>query len=98
MTQDGKHLALQSVGVIGGGAWGTALAQSLRVAGRDVVLWARDPAVVAEINAVHLNTRRLPGIPLDPGLRSTGAIEEAAACDFLLLVVPTQNVRDACSQ
>ena len=41
---------IDSVGVIGGGAWGTALAQTLRLAGRSVVLWAREPETVEEIN------------------------------------------------
>ena len=65
---------------------------------RSVLLWARDPTVVAGINDQHANATRLPGIPLDPGLRATNAIEEAAACDFLLLAVPAQQVRDACAR
>ena len=84
---------LQSAGVIGGGAWGTALAQSLRMAGRDVVLWARDAGVVEAINKWHTNELRLPGVALDPALRATGDLAEAAACDFLLLAVPAQQMR-----
>jgi glycerol-3-phosphate dehydrogenase (NAD(P)+) len=87
---------LQSVGVIGAGAWGTALAQSLRMAGRDVVIWARDAAVVDGINRRHINERRLPGYALDPALLAISAIEAAAARDFLLLAVPAQQVRSAC--
>jgi len=95
MAAKEKASRLQSVGVIGGGAWGTALAQSLRMAGRDVLLWARDPEVVSGINHQHVNEQRLPGIALDHRLRATNAIDEAAACDFLLIAVPSQHVREA---
>ena len=64
-------MTFDSVGIVGGGAWGTALAQTLRLAGRDVVLWAREAEVVAEINAGHANTAFLPGVALDAGLRAT---------------------------
>lgn len=91
MAQRSKQL--QSVGVIGGGAWGTALAQSLRKAGRDVLLWARDPEVVSGINERHRNDARLPGLALDPELRATATIAAAAASDFLLITVPAQQMR-----
>jgi glycerol-3-phosphate dehydrogenase (NAD(P)+) len=64
-------VTFDSVGIIGGGAWGTALAQTARLAGRQVLLWALEADVVAEINASHANTPFLPGVPLDPGLRAT---------------------------
>ena len=53
-------MKLDSVGVIGGGAWGTALAQTLRLAGREVRLWARETDTVEEINDRHVNTLFLP--------------------------------------
>lgn len=93
MATKTKRLQLQSVGVIGGGAWGTALAQCLCAAGRDVLLWARDPSVVADINARHENGKRLPGIKLDVRLRATGALGEAAVADVLLLAAPAQHLR-----
>src|SRR5262245_52685194 len=46
---------LDTIGVVGGGAWGTALADTMQRAGRRTVLWAREPEVVAEINAQHTN-------------------------------------------
>ena len=55
----------QKFGVIGAGAWGTALALCMRRAGRDVVVWAKDPAVAADINQKHENTKRLRGVQLD---------------------------------
>jgi glycerol-3-phosphate dehydrogenase (NAD(P)+) len=84
---------LDSVGVIGGGAWGTALAQTMRLAGRDVLLWAREPEVVADINARHTNSMFLPGVPLDGELRASGSLAEVAGQDFVLMVAPAQHVR-----
>ena len=87
-------MTFDSVGVIGGGAWGTALAQTLRLAGRDVRLWAREPEVVAEINA---QPRQL-GVPAGRGARSgpasaTTELAEIAAQDVVLMVAPAQHVR-----
>ncbi len=84
---------MQSIGILGGGSWGTALAQVARAAKRDVVLWARDPALVDTINRDHENPRYLPGIALDPGIRASADLADAAACDVLLLVVPAQHLR-----
>jgi glycerol-3-phosphate dehydrogenase (NAD(P)+) len=86
-------MKLDSVGVVGGGAWGTALGQTLRVAGREVVLWARESGTVDDINLRHVNRTFLPGIPLDPALRATGNLAEAAALDAVLMVAPAQHVR-----
>ena len=84
---------IDSVGIVGGGAWGTALAQVMRHAGREVVLWARESEVVASINARHINEAFLPGITLDKGVRATSKLAETTACDALLLVAPAQHVR-----
>jgi glycerol-3-phosphate dehydrogenase (NAD(P)+) len=86
-------LKIDSVGIIGGGAWGTALAQTLRRAGRDVHLWAREAEVIADINARHVNDAFLPGIALDPEIRATGTLAETASCDVVLMVAPAQHVR-----
>jgi glycerol-3-phosphate dehydrogenase (NAD(P)+) len=88
---------VDTVGVIGGGAWGTALAQTLRHAGRDVLLWAREPDVVEEINGRHTNTPFLPSIPLDPALRATGNLAEIAGQSIVLMVAPAQHVRPVAS-
>ncbi|HXR87464.1 MAG TPA: NAD(P)H-dependent glycerol-3-phosphate dehydrogenase [Stellaceae bacterium] len=89
---------MQRFGIIGGGAWGTALAQVLRRAGRDVVIWAREAEVVAAINASHDNPLFLPGVALDPAIRATGVLGEAARADALLLVAPAQHLRALCKQ
>ena len=59
------------VTVMGGGAWGTALACAARRAGNPVTLLARNPETAAAINAGRGNPLRLPGIPLPPGIRAT---------------------------
>jgi len=84
---------MNKIGIIGGGAWGTALTQVCRRAGRDVVLQAREADVVAAINDRHENTIFLPGISLDPGIRATEDPAEAADADAVLLVVPSQFLR-----
>ena len=86
-------MSFDSVGVIGGGAWGTALAQTLTLSGCDVVLWAREADVVADINSTHANTAFLPGVALDARLRATDALAHIAARDLILMVAPAQHVR-----
>lgn len=82
-----------SVSVIGGGAWGTALAQTLALSGKSVTLWAREPEVVDDVNTRQVNRPFLPGIPLERSIRATGSLQETAASDALLIVVPAQHVR-----
>jgi glycerol-3-phosphate dehydrogenase (NAD(P)+) len=89
---------LDSVGVIGGGAWGTALAQTLRLAGRDVVIWAREPETVEDINVRRVNSAFLPGIDLDSGLTATTRLKDIAACDAILMVAPAQHVRSVAEE
>jgi glycerol-3-phosphate dehydrogenase (NAD(P)+) len=84
---------IQSIGVVGGGAWGTALAQTARLAGRDVVLWAREPEVVADINERHANSVFLPGVALDPSLVASGMLSRIAEADAVLMVAPAQHLR-----
>jgi len=87
-----------SFGVIGGGAWGTALAQTLRLAGRDVVLWAREAETVGDINTRHVNRTFLPGISLDPGLIATTRLADVAVCDAVLMVAPAQHLRSVATE
>ena len=84
---------MQRIGIIGGGAWGTALAVTARRAGRDVILWAREAEVVEAINQRHENSLFLPGIVVDPAIAATADIAAAAAGDAVLLVVPAQHLR-----
>jgi glycerol-3-phosphate dehydrogenase (NAD(P)+) len=84
---------IRRIGVIGGGAWGTALAQTVRLAGCEVLLWAREPDVVESINQRHVNAAFLAGVALDPGLEATGDLSRMAICDAILMVAPAQHVR-----
>lgn len=86
-------MQLQTVGIIGAGAWGTALAMVARRAGRDVLLWAYEAETVAAINENHQNEVFLPGVRLDPAIEATDRLNEAATCDVLLMVTPAQHLR-----
>ena len=86
---------MKRAGVIGGGAWGTALAQVCAKAGREVILWAREPEVVASINDRHENTVFLPGVSLDRTIRATADLADLAFVDVILAVAPAQHVRAA---
>jgi glycerol-3-phosphate dehydrogenase (NAD(P)+) len=85
-------MTIQSIAVLGGGAWGTALAQTGARAGRRVTLWEFDAG-----NAEHLTNKResrfLPGVKLEDSIKVTRALAEAARADAVLLVVPAQAMR-----
>lgn len=81
------------IGVIGGGAWGTALAQVAARGERPVTLWAREPEVVDGVNRDHENRAFLPGVALSPAIRATASLGDLAGCDALLVVAPAQHVR-----
>ncbi|KPF70194.1 glycerol-3-phosphate dehydrogenase [alpha proteobacterium AAP81b] len=82
-----------TVGVIGGGAWGTALAQMVARGGEDVILWALEPDVVRAVNDLHQNPLYLPGIRLDGRIRATGTTGDLARADLWLVAVPAQFLR-----
>ena len=86
-------MKLTSVCVIGGGAWGTALAQTLALGGQNVTLWAREPDVVDDIRTRRVNRSFLPGISLDSHITATTSLGDAAASDAVLIVAPAQHVR-----
>ena len=86
---------VKTAGVIGGGAWGTALAQVCARAGLDVVLQAREAEVVASINTRHENTLFLAGAPLDARVTATENMADLADCDIVLAVAPAQHLRGA---
>ena len=84
----------KSIGVLGGGAWGTALAQTACLAGCDVTLWAREPKTVEAINTAHENSAFLKGIQLDKNLTATTDLQQVAHNDVILMVTPAQFVRN----
>ncbi len=81
------------IGVIGAGAWGTALGQVAASGGETVKIWALEPEVVESINRARENRLFLPGIRLEPGLEATGDLDTLVACDALLVVTPAQHLR-----
>ncbi|MBG6117911.1 glycerol-3-phosphate dehydrogenase (NAD(P)+) [Sphingobium sp. AEW010] len=85
-------------GVIGAGAWGTALAQLLAADGQAVTLWALETDVVDAINGGHENPLYLPGIKLAPSIRATGAMTDLGDCDMVLVVSPAQHLRNVVRQ
>lgn len=85
------------IGIIGAGAWGTALATVVRRSGSDVTIWGRDCEAVTSINTKHRNRPRLPDIALDPAIVATTSPEDLAGSDIVLLSVPAQQVRGVCT-
>jgi glycerol-3-phosphate dehydrogenase (NAD(P)+) len=85
-------MTFERIAVIGGGAWGTALALTCTRAGRSVSLWESDPANAAHL-AVHRESRFLPGVRLDDRIALVADLAEAARGQAILLVVPAQAVR-----
>ncbi len=85
---------IQKIGVIGAGAWGTALAITARRAGRDVVIQAHEADVVSAINQDHENHFFLPGVQLEKGIQATTDLCDMAKCDAVLLAMPAQYLRE----
>lgn len=85
---------MRHIGVVGGGAYGTALACLARRADRRVSLWSRDPAVSAAIAGERANPVYLPGVQLDAGIEAVSDLTALGACDVVLLVCPAQAVRE----
>lgn len=83
---------MSGIGVLGGGAWGTALAQMLASEGREVRLWAREPDVVDAINTQHRNPVFLPSAQLANSIRATTDLGEMAGLQILLVVTPAQHM------
>ncbi len=84
---------IETVGVLGGGAWGTALALVAARGGRKVSLWTRNISVVSSIGARHENPKYLPGIVLDPPFGASAQPAEAVGADAILVAVPAQSMR-----
>jgi glycerol-3-phosphate dehydrogenase (NAD(P)+) len=84
----------ETIAILGGGSWGTALAIHLARAQHEVRLWARDPALVSEMIASRENARYIPGQPLPDAVLPTGDMDEAldgAGC--VLFAIPSHGLR-----
>lgn len=92
MSQGLSEAGLNRIGIVGAGAWGTALA-ALAAEKGPALLWARDAALADRINATQQNEAYLPGIALPTALRATGDLAGLLDCDALLLAMPAQHAR-----
>ncbi len=81
------------VGVIGAGAWGTALGQVAADAGHKVLLWAREPEVVQAINTTHVNAPYLPGVELHKNISATEDLADLRQSNVIVHATPTQHTR-----
>lgn len=85
-------MAIQRIAVLGGGAWGTALALTCARAGRQVTLWEHEPDNAASLEQKR-ESRFLPGVRLDNGIKVTRDLAETANSNAILVVVPAQAMR-----
>ena len=86
-------MTIERLGVIGGGAWGTALAQVAAGSGRETLLWALESEVAQSVNSDHENRLYLPGVRLSPVIRCTNDLADLDSCDAWLVVTPAQHMR-----
>ncbi|MBP9691847.1 MAG: NAD(P)-dependent glycerol-3-phosphate dehydrogenase [Alphaproteobacteria bacterium] len=89
---------MKHISVIGAGAWGTALALAAYRAGFQVTIWSISFEEVETINQRHENVYRLPGVALDPSIRGTTDLQEAAKTDLIILAPPAQFMRSTCEK
>ncbi len=83
------------IGIVGGGAYGTALALAAARAGREVLFWARDAATVTAIRETH-QTPHLPGVILPEAISATSSLAALSAVGAFVVAVPTQSLRQVC--
>ncbi len=86
-------MSIEKLAVVGGGAWGTALAQVAATGGRDTLLWALEDDVVSAVNRIHENPLYLKGLKLEKSLRATSNFSDLADADAWLVVTPAQHMR-----
>jgi glycerol-3-phosphate dehydrogenase (NAD(P)+) len=86
-------MSFDKIGILGGGAWGTALAQVASAGDRETLLWAMEDQVADAINGRHENQLFLPGVPLNPAIRATTQMKDLDECDAWLVVTPAQHMR-----
>jgi len=85
---------MRRIAVLGAGSWGTALAVHLGRVGHDVRLWARDPALVADLHARRANAVYLPETPLPAGVSPTSALTEALRdAEIVVSAIPSHGCR-----
>ena len=93
-----RQAGIERIGVVGAGAWGTALAVVAARAGRQVTLWARRPEVAEALTDSRENAAYLPGVALPESIEATADPAALARVEALLLVAPAQHIRSTCGQ
>ncbi len=89
----------KNITVLGGGSWGTALANLLATNGHSVTIWAREAEVCSSINSDNENSLFLPGIKLPKNIKATQSLEEALKDTSLIIsVIPSQYLRDVLTE
>jgi len=88
-------MSISRISVLGGGAWGTALAQTCARAGRSVTLWEHEPGNAAQLESKR-ESKFLPGVKLDDDIKVARELSDAAQADAILLVIPAQAMRSLC--
>ena len=84
----------KEIAILGGGSWGTVLANLASLNGNKVTLWMRDEANVKSINETHLNKKYLPNYLLDKNLTATTNIEDIKSSLFILFCVPSNSFKE----
>ncbi|MBS0185668.1 MAG: NAD(P)-dependent glycerol-3-phosphate dehydrogenase [Proteobacteria bacterium] len=85
----------QKIGIIGGGAWGTALAEAYAFSKNETLLYVRNPVLAEEINQTHENSVYLKGLPLSLNLKASSSLKTFESCEVLFLAIPAQALRSA---
>ncbi|MEN2494371.1 MAG: Glycerol-3-phosphate dehydrogenase [NAD(P)+] [Hyphomicrobiaceae bacterium hypho_1] len=83
----------QRVGIVGGGAWGTALAQIIAVSGLEVTIWSHEKKTAHNINKYHINHTFLTDVTLNKNISATICLQQVADNDLLLIASPAQHLR-----
>ncbi len=86
---------MQTIGIIGSGSWGTALAQVFSEKCDTVKLWGRDKNLIESINKERINFKYLPEIILNENIKGTTDLEEIfLTSDIIVIAIPTQVIRE----
>lgn len=89
------HHSSLKIGIVGAGAFGTALGDVLCAPQRSVLLYSLDPNLPKELSTTHTNSSFLPGVALNPLLQATTALEDMSSADLIILAVPSAFMRNA---
>ena len=85
---------IRRIGVLGAGAWGTALAVIAERAGREVILWPRRKAQAEALAAERENRLHLPGVRLAPAIHVSAEQAPVFESDAVLVALPAQHLRE----